>query len=189
MLAAQTALFEQDHKGEPLLGAWLPQSTASGAALRSPIVNVPNAGYPGPIPNFDRAVFRTFASREAAEQALAAGEIDVILDANRVSMDPSSSVLLSPTRSMRFILFNLDAEGVDDPAIRRALTCMIDQAALAGALPGGGVPRAAFVAPEDEYWSDRGGGPSVRGPGCSLAPCAAPHSCSATRAMRGIRSR
>jgi ABC-type transport system substrate-binding protein len=31
---------------------------------------------------------------------------------------------------------------------------MIDQAALAGSLPGGGVPRATFVAPEDEYWSN-----------------------------------
>jgi ABC-type transport system substrate-binding protein len=55
---------------------------------------------------------------------------------------------------MRFILFNLDADGVGDAAVRRALTCMIDQGALAASLPGGGVPRATFVPPEDEYWSD-----------------------------------
>jgi ABC-type transport system substrate-binding protein len=154
MLAAQTALFDQDRKGEPLLGAWLPERSSSGSAPRSPIVNVPNAAYPGPIPNFDRAVFRTFASREAAEGALAAGQINVILDADRGNIDVSPNFLLSPTRSMRFILFNLDADGVNDAAIRRALTCMIDQGALAASLPGGGVPRATFVPPEDEYWSD-----------------------------------
>jgi len=150
--AAQTALFEQDDRGEPLAGAWLPQASASTAA-NAPIINVPNPAYPGPAPHFDRAVFHIYATRQAAEEAVKAGHINAVLSPEPKNEEAESNVFISPTRSMRFILFNLDADGVSDAVLRRALVCMIDQYALAASLPSGGAPRTAFVPPEDETWS------------------------------------
>jgi len=70
---ARTILFEQDDAGEPMLGGWLPATPTDSTGAGALMVNVPNPDYPGPAPNFDRAVYYAYGTAEAASQAMADG--------------------------------------------------------------------------------------------------------------------
>ena len=151
MHAARLALFEQDDSGEPLLGAWLPAETSSDSAAEATIVNIPNPGFPGPVPNFDRAVYNTYETSDAATRALADGEVNLILDLRPDASGSSTAAMTSPTRSMRFLLFNLGSPGLGDASLRRALACLIDQDELAGLL-GDAAPLRSFVPQAESTW-------------------------------------
>jgi len=150
---ARLALSQENDDGEPLLGGWLPaDDTLHEAQAGATIVNVPNHDFPGPAPSFDRAVYHTYETREAAARALAGGEIDVILDPLPHAAGGPPSAMISPTRSMRFLVFNLDSRRLGDPSLRQALACMIDQQELAGLLGAGTAPLVSFVERGDGSW-------------------------------------
>jgi peptide/nickel transport system substrate-binding protein len=126
---ARGALFQQDDTGEPLLGPWLPDGSSDSS---SAVTNRANSSYPGPSANFDRAAYVLFPSAETAAQALAAREINLILDPSAGSPIESDSEMVSPSSSLRFLAFNTSAMGLNDSALRSALACMLDQAELTG---------------------------------------------------------
>jgi len=159
---ARQSLFEQDDAGEPLLGSWLPVSGAGGGAADSTFTNVPNPDFPRQAANFDRASYHAFATREAALQAMQAGKIDVLLEASPGQIPDMGSDIESPTRSLRFLLLNTEAEGLADAALRRALACVIDQGEIAASLPGRASALTSAVPREEGPWHEPG----------ALLPCA-----------------
>ena len=149
---ARLALFEQGPEGEPLLGSWLPDTAPSGPKTKAPIVNLPNPDLPGPPANFDRAAYYTYETRQAAMAALDSGEVNVILDPLPGAAGSSPAGMMSPTRSMRFLLFNIGSPGLRDAAFRRALACVVDQNELAGLLGEMAAPLTSFVLQQEGSW-------------------------------------
>jgi ABC-type transport system substrate-binding protein len=147
--AARVALFQEDDTGEPLLGAWEP---AGGSKVTNP-TNVPNPDYPGPIANFDQATYVLYPSVDSASRAFAAGDINIVLDPSAGTSASSATGMISPSRSVRFLIFNLNAAGLEDAALRRALACIVDQSALVGRI-GNAVGLQSLVPPEERAWQD-----------------------------------
>lgn len=152
--AARSALYGLDDRSEPLLGEWLP---IPAGASTSTYQNKPNAAYPGAAPHFDRAVYKVFATRAAADSALAAGNVDVVLDpassaAGANSKPEVATLMKSPTRGMRFLVINTQSGILSSQAVRQALACVIDQDQLAGALEGQGVALRSYVSPQEADW-------------------------------------
>ena len=150
MQAARSALYDLDDKGEPRLGRW----AAADASDASPGVfeNTPTGDFPG-VPNFDRAEYRVYQSRATALAALDKGEIDVVLDpaASDVGADDQPS-MVSPDRNPRFLVFNLRSDPFKEAALRRALTCMVDQSVLEATLGDGVGGTASFVPAGEGAW-------------------------------------
>jgi peptide/nickel transport system substrate-binding protein len=152
---ARSALFQQDDTDEPLLGGWQPKETGNGAQTGATAVNIPNPGFPGITPNFDRALYITFDTAEAAAEALSGGKIDMILESTPSEVGSLPVSMTSPTRNMRFLLFNKDSPQLGAAPLRQALTCMIDQQEMASLLGSAAEPLVSFVAP-DRAWYNSG---------------------------------
>lgn len=159
MQAARRLLFELNDVDEPVLGAWLPERPASGADSSGTIVNLPNPAYPGPTPNFDRLVFRLFENAGGAEAAMKDGAVNLVLDPPPGS-EGVGTIMTSPTRSIRFLLFNPSASSVGDAALRKALACLIDQDEMTRSMTGA-VALHSVVQPQEGMWYSAQ----------SLAPC------------------
>lgn len=154
MNAARSALYSLDDQNEPHLGASTP---VAGSGADSGYQNKMEASYPVQTPNFDRAVYKSFVTLAAAEAALQAGQVDVVLDPT--SPGPLTTLSLetpglmkSPTRSMRFLVMNTQAGALSSQSLRQALACLIDQDQLAGALGGSGIALNSFIAPQETEW-------------------------------------
>lgn len=144
MQSARQALYAEDGTGEPTLGTWTPASNAEGLWANSA-----NPSHPFASPNFDRAVYALYADEAAALAALKDGQVNAVLEPNGLSSPaaaqqiPGAKLLSSQDSSARFLVINPANKALSDPALRRALFCSIDRAALARAL--GAVPLLAFI--------------------------------------------
>lgn len=152
MNAARASLYALSDLAEPRLGTW-----EYGGSESHTIENVANLKFPLEHPNFDRAVYKTYPSEDAALSALLQGEVDVILSPNGLSSRnwPGNFVPLemeSLTHSLRFLVFNPLSEAVSDPALHQALTCMLDQEQLIRRLSGQAMSLASYVLPQETFW-------------------------------------
>jgi ABC-type transport system substrate-binding protein len=135
---AQESLHDLDDSEEPTLGAWL-----SGATQDDVWVNPANPAFPFGAPNFDRASYRFFDDEESALTAFQNGEVDFILSS---LTNPPDGAMLNPNSSARFLVFNPANIFLADPALRSALSCVIDRDRLAiDILQNRATPLEAFV--------------------------------------------
>lgn len=157
MQAARAALFGLKDQGEPLLGPWTPAQ--AGSAAGSVFANRLNSDYPGSTPHFDRAVYQVYPTRLEAEAAFKAGQVDVVLDpagaeASTAANADTPDSMKSPTRSMRFLVFNPRNSLVSAAPLRQALACMLDPGELVKTLNGQGEPLGSFVPRQESTWFD-----------------------------------
>jgi ABC-type transport system substrate-binding protein len=151
--AARAALYALDDGDEPRLGAWKSISSETEDDAGTVAVNDVNPNFPGPVAHFSRASYHTYPRRDAALASLLRGETDVVLDPAGAPSDSSAfSLLVSPTRSVRFLVFNLSTDALHHAALRQALACLVDQTTLAGLLDGRAAPLVSFVEPEESAW-------------------------------------
>jgi peptide/nickel transport system substrate-binding protein len=121
--AARTALFALEDEGEPTFGPFLRVVQNGGVFTR----NV-NPSYPFEKPNFDRAAYSVFEELSSAMEAFTQGEADVVLSSGGAFQDPSAPSY--PVNSGRFLVFNRRHPVPADPALRRAISCMMDTGAI-----------------------------------------------------------
>jgi len=111
---------------------------------------VPNA-HVSPRPGLAVLDLRLTKTFEAAAQALAGGQVDGLLagtPAQRTVLGKIPGVRLHDLVTFRFVdlLFNERRPGLDDPAVRRAITTAVDRRQLiAGALEGDAQPQVGAV--------------------------------------------
>jgi ABC-type transport system substrate-binding protein len=135
---AQGALHDLDDSEEPTLGEW-----ATGAVQDGKWVNPANPDFPFGAPNFDRASYLFFDDEEAILTTFQNGEVDFILSP---LANPPEGATLNPSSSARFLVFNPANIFLADPALRSALSCMIDRDKLtADILQNKATPLDAFV--------------------------------------------
>ncbi len=135
---AQEALHHLDDSGEPTLGAWM-----TGATQDDVWANPVNPAFPFGTPNFDRASYRFFGDEESALTAFQTSEVDFILSP---LTNPPHGANLNPSSSARFLVFNPANIFLADPALRSALSCLIDRGKLsADILQNKAMPLEAFV--------------------------------------------
>ncbi len=159
--AARGALYGLNDQGEPALGPWTPMQPA--AAATTTFVNQANPTYPGRTPHFDRVVYRLYATEQEAQAALAAGQVDVVLDGGGDASSlpaptntDAASEMRSPTRSMRFVVFNAQSGAWARRPLRQALACMLNQDDLATSLGLQTLSLTSFVAPQAHNWFNAG---------------------------------
>lgn len=145
--AARTALFALSDQGEPQLGAWI--AVPASSSQEAQFSNEPNPTYSGAQPHFDRAVYQLFPTPDAAMAALKAGQVNVVLDPSGAE---STGSMKSPTRSMRFLVFNLQSPTWKSQALRMALACMLDQSELARTLGSQAIALTSFVPEQESTW-------------------------------------
>lgn len=135
---AQEALHDLDDSEEPTLGVWVTGEMRDGLW-----VNLANPDSPFEEPNFDRASYRFFDDEESALTAFQNGEVDFILSP---LTSPPDGATLNPSSSARFLVFNPANIFLADPALRSALSCLIDRDKLAAdILQNKATPLDAFV--------------------------------------------
>ena len=123
--SAQKTLYDLKDEKEPTLGTWMPAGEINGRW-----VNQANPDFPFIKPNFDRAVFVFFDNDKAAKTAFQNGKVDFILSQNGGTQEVKDAIPYS-SYNARFLVFNPLSIYLADPAIRIALSCIIDHAALA----------------------------------------------------------
>ncbi len=103
----------------------------------------------------------TLYQRDTALQALLDDEIDFILspqslsptEIDQLSNDPAIRFFESRRNDIRFLAFNHQRSPLDDIALRRALSCLIDANFLAtDLLDGAVVPALGWIPPENIGW-------------------------------------
>lgn len=152
--SAQATLHNLDDTEEPTLGAWM-----SGAAQDDKWVNPANPDFPFGVPNFDRASYRFFDDEESALTAFQNGEVDFILSPLTNLPDGAT---LNPNSSARFLVFSPANNFLADPALRSALSCVIDRDKLAAdILQNRATPLEAFVL--SPQWHDANQKPPCSG--------------------------
>ena len=140
-------LYQLDHTNEPTLGVWMPGEEENGAWI-----NLANPDFPFGAPNFDRAVYRIYKDEASALIAFQNGEVDFILSPNAIGME-APEAKYNPSYSARFLLFNPINAQFADPAIRAAISCMIDRTLLAtDVLQNKAAPLDSFVLSQN--WHD-----------------------------------
>ncbi len=127
--SAQITLYDLKDEEEPTLGTWMPVGEANGRW-----VNQANPDFPFIRPNFDRAVYVFFEEDDAAKTAFQNGEVDFILGEG-ISQNGATQQVKDAkyhsSYSARFLVFNPLSVYLADPAIRAALSCIIDRDVLA----------------------------------------------------------
>jgi ABC-type transport system substrate-binding protein len=117
-------------------------------------VNEANPTYPGAETAFRRAVYHVYPSITEAQSALADGKVDVILDPTSTSMEvPDAMTMTSPTRNLRYLVFNARSSTFKDAVIRRAIACMLDPEAVANDLGNEAMALTSFLAPGPDPWT------------------------------------
>jgi ABC-type transport system substrate-binding protein len=160
MKAARAALYGLSDQSEPRLGAWTAAGSQSSASASQTFENEANPSFPGAPPSFDRAVYRTYLTRQSAMAALTTGEVDIVLDGSGPAPPASTStgdaaqqhVMKSPTRDMTFLVFSVAPDSWSTPPLRQALTCMLDQGELVGKLRRQAIALTSFVSKLDSAW-------------------------------------
>jgi ABC-type transport system substrate-binding protein len=154
MLAdARASLFALTNRDEPMLGSW-----QFSKRLPGKFENQANLGTPYGDPWFDTARYITYPNEPAAVNALIKNQVDLILTPEGLSWEsvsllknyPEISLSRNMTRSARFLAFNHANPYLGDPALHRALACMLDQKLLVENLGGEAAPLTGFVL--DDLW-------------------------------------
>jgi ABC-type transport system substrate-binding protein len=124
--AARAALHALDDEGEPTFGPFL-RAAQSGNVFTREV----NPAYPFEQPNYDRVEYTIFEDLISAYEDYQAGRADVVLSSHGAG--PESTAPSYPTSGARFLVFNPKRNSLADPALHRALSCVIDsQAMLSG---------------------------------------------------------
>jgi ABC-type transport system substrate-binding protein len=128
--AARTELYALSDDGEPTFGPYLRYTLSEEILVRSI-----NPSYPFEKPAYDSLGYAIFKTDAEAVQAFDAGRVDVVLAPSGVSKDSGTRTF--QTSSMAFLVFNPARPSLADPALRRALACMLaPQIPPEGILPG-----------------------------------------------------
>ncbi|MFN8411183.1 MAG: ABC transporter substrate-binding protein [Anaerolineales bacterium] len=122
---AHQSLYALDGKNEPTLGSWIPDGKQNNHW-----VNKANPDFPFLKSNFDRAIYLPFENINDAQSAFQKGEVDFILSPDNVLGGTGKAT--SPTSSARFLVFNPFEENLSNPALHKALSCMLDRNELVG---------------------------------------------------------
>ena len=139
--SAQEALHGLDDGGEPTLGAWMPDISEN-----SVWVNKTNPDFPFGISNFDRTAYRFFQDETAALTAFQNGDVDFILSPLDTPPADERTLKYNPSYGARFLVINPLNLYLADPALRSALSCMIDRDVLASdVLQNKAMPLDSFV--------------------------------------------
>ncbi len=155
MAAAREAVYALNDQNEPRLGAWEYAGTQNGL-----IQNQSNPKFPLEHPNFDRAVYRLYASESAATAALRNGDVNLILTPNDLAAGTgpdegstgTQNSMISRTHGLRFLVLNPLSQVLSDPALRKALVCVLEPETLVSQLQGKGASLTSFVLPQEGDW-------------------------------------
>lgn len=101
------------------------------------IISRANAGYPFPVAP-DTVEYHIYADEASAVNALAEGDIDLVLNPNGLSArhlgliedDPAVELTTSPGNAIRYVGFNLEREPMAEEAFRDALALLVDRDGL-----------------------------------------------------------
>lgn len=171
LASARAALYMLPNDLEPTLGAWKFAGRIAGA-----FENTANLGTVYGDPWFEKARYSAYSSEAQAVEALLNDEADLILTPDGLSpqavarlggcescsndfsrsatkvatTNTAITVIRNSSRSARFLAFNQANPYLAEPALRRALACMLDSQSLAQALEGQAFPLTGFVL--DAYW-------------------------------------
>ncbi len=148
--AARQALFALDDAGEPRLGEWQPARREVDA-----IENIPHPSLLTSPP--ERVVYRLYPDLPAALRGLGSGEVNAILTPAGLSPQdmaslPAVKAMTSPSFHLRFLVFNATRADLMEPALHRALSCLIEPQTLSARLNGRALPLEAFILPEERLW-------------------------------------
>jgi ABC-type transport system substrate-binding protein len=160
---ARASLFTLDNTNEPALGPW--KFVKRGAGI---FESQANLGTPFGNPWFENIQYVAYPDESAAVDALINNQVDLILTPQGLSYDsiyrlegnPEISLNLDTTRSGRFLAINHADPYLADPALHRALACMLDPGELMEILGGDTVPLSGFIL--DDFWRNE----------AALLPCA-----------------
>lgn len=153
--SGRAALYALPDGGEPTLGAWMPGETLDGYFVNDATGQIPDAH-----PNFDHVMFRSYTDETSALQGLSNGDVNTLLLAQGLSAQSISQsaatqkIMISPTRALRFLVFNPQVPALNDPVLRQAVVCMIDQQEMVSRLGGVAAPLESFVLPQETFWYD-----------------------------------
>jgi len=100
----------------------------------------------------DQITFRTYATRQLAEQAYRRGEVDVAPVANdrlaQVATLPSTAVETEPTGALEYLGLPTTTAPFDNPEVRRALSQALDRERIVRVVYAGGrVPATSLLPP------------------------------------------
>lgn len=137
LAAARAALHALEDEGEPTFGPFLRAIPSGDVFTRDA-----NPFYPFEKPHFDRVTYRAHESFSQASQEYEDGGADALLAPRGAGQSTSAPVY--PTSSARFLVFNTQRQTLADPALRGALSCLIDRNAM---LTGQGWAYDGFVLP------------------------------------------
>jgi len=148
--AARQALFALDDAGEPRLGEWQPARQQGKTIENSPHPSLSTS----PL---ERVVYRFYPDLPAALRGLGSGEVNLILTPTGLSPQdgvflPAVKAMTSPSFHLRFLVFNATRAALMEPALHRALSCLIEPQALASQLNGRALPLESFILPQESLW-------------------------------------
>ena len=143
---ARAALYALPNTNEPRNGLWQPST--------------PDENISKIASHFQIARYSLYQP-DAARQAMLDNEIDFILSSNslnaaeinQLSADPNIHFFESQRNDIRFLAFNHNRSYLDDIALRRALSCLIDTEFLANTeLDGRIAPALGWIPPTNIGW-------------------------------------
>ena len=144
--AARAALYALPNTNEPRNGFWQPSA---------PDENTSKTGSHFQITRY------SLYQPDTALQAMLNNEIDFILspdslntaETNQLSANPNIHFFESQRNDIRFLAFNHNRSYLDDIALRRTLSCLIDTEFLANTkLDGRGAPALGWIPPANIGW-------------------------------------
>lgn len=152
---ARAVLFSLANANEPTLGPWMFASRIEGK-----FENTANLGTPFGDPWFEKVLYITYSSEKGAVRALLDDEVDLILSPDGLSpdsidqiIDPEITLRRNITRSARFLVFNQANPYLADPALHRALACVLDPQVMLEEMSEDGAPLPGFAL--DDSWRNQ----------------------------------
>jgi len=116
--ATHQALYTLDDQNEPTLGVWIPAGKENDKW-----VNVVNSDFPFEKPNFDRVVYKVFEDINSAYKAYKDADVDVLISPYGGGQELTAPSY--PTSSARFLVFNPKRDVLRDPALHKAISCIL----------------------------------------------------------------
>ena len=129
-------------------------------------------------PYATEAIFSLYGGQDAAVLALAAGEVDYLLNPlgmqrgllAQVEGNEELTAVVNPTNGFRYLAFNLREEPMSIPAFRDALALMIDKEFMANnVLQGVAFPLYATVPEENTKWYNAEAAEAIASPYVGLS--------------------
>lgn len=117
-----------------------------------------NADYAGGEPGTREIVFVTLGDNTARAQALEAGDLDIVMtplspdDVERLSADDRFKHTRLPGLTITYLNFNTQSPALSDPAVRRAVSMLVDQDVIVNQIYGGlDVPGTSVLIPPSAW--------------------------------------